>query len=100
MIGYHRLRNSRKESENKKHQYIIVVITALLSGTISTAGVYITAPYQTKQIIMQKDYENRAQAYSKFLEKMTSVSSSASFYLIAVNQLVTNINTDSSIQKL
>ncbi|EIK0772774.1 hypothetical protein [Vibrio harveyi] len=92
--------SSKKECENKKHQYIIVIVTAILSGVISTAGVYITAPFQTKQIIKQKDYDNRVKAYNSFLEKMNTSSSSTYFSLISINQLVVNVNTDLSMQKL
>jgi hypothetical protein len=51
-------------STSNKHQYILIFLTALLSGVVSTIGFYVTAPYQTEQVIKQKNYENRAVAYN------------------------------------
>lgn len=93
-------RNYLQKKDKKSNIYITIVMTALLSGVMSTGGIYITAPYQTEQLMKQKNYENRAQAYGKFLDEMTSDKSSATFYLVAINSLVINITSDASVQKL
>ncbi len=87
-------------SNQVKHQYLIVIFTALLSGAASTAGIYLTAPYQTKQIIKQKNYENKVLAYNEFLEKLSSDKSPTLFPIIAIEKLHYNITGDASIQEL
>lgn len=83
-----------------KHHYILVFLTAILSGAASTAGVYLTAPYQTEQIIRQMEYERKVSAYERFLDESISEPSSLVFKVISLDQMASNITTDGSIQSV
>lgn len=83
-----------------KHQYILVFLTAILSGVASTAGVYLTAPYQTEQVIRQMEYERKVSAYERFLDESISEPSSLVFKVISLDQMASNITTDGSIQSV
>ncbi|MCL7938706.1 hypothetical protein M8009_00095 [Halomonas sp. ATCH28] len=83
-----------------KHQYILVFLTAILSGVASTAGVYLIAPYQTEQIIRQMEYERKVSTYEKFLDESISEPSSLVFKVISLDQMASNITTDGSIRSV
>ncbi|MDP2590036.1 hypothetical protein [Vibrio splendidus] len=85
---------------SNKHQYALVFLTALLSGVASTAGVYIMAPYQTEQVIKQKNHENRTVAYNKFLDTLTSEKYPNLFHVVAIGKMSVNVTGDASIQAI
>ncbi|HFQ5381018.1 TPA: hypothetical protein ACGUMU_004282 [Vibrio vulnificus] len=98
MIGFSRYK--KKKGQQLKHPIIIAVITALLACIGSVGGVYLSAPIVVSQFIAQKNYENKAKAYESFLKSMSEDKSSASIKLIGLNQMVRNVTTDESIQRI
>ncbi|QIY07462.1 hypothetical protein FOC33_00030 [Plesiomonas shigelloides] len=61
---------------------------------------YLSAPVVASQFIAQKNYENKANAYERFLKNMSEDKYSASIKLIGLNQMVRNVTTDKSIQRI
>ncbi|MCH7349050.1 MULTISPECIES: hypothetical protein [Aeromonas] len=90
----------KSRGEWLKHPIAIVLVTALLSSVGSIIGVKLSAPIVFTQFKEQRNYENKANAYSQFLMNMSNDVSSASIKLISLNQMVQYSNTDYSIQKI
>lgn len=98
MIGFSRYK--KKKGQRLTHPIIIAVITAFLACIGSVGGVYLSAPVVASQFIAQKNYENKANAYERFLKNMSEDKYSASIKLIGLNQMVRNVTTDKSIQRI
>ncbi|ELB2250019.1 hypothetical protein QNZ72_004470 [Vibrio parahaemolyticus] len=99
MIGFYRYKKQSK-GQRFTHPIIIAVITALLACVGSVGGVYLSAPLVISQFIEQKNYEHKAKAYESFLKSMSEDKSSVSMKLIGLNQMVRNVTTDASIQRI
>ncbi|MBU77355.1 MAG: hypothetical protein CMK63_10210 [Pseudoalteromonadaceae bacterium] len=98
-IGFYRYKQKRKE-QRFTHPILIAVITALLACVGSISGVYLSAPILVSQFIEQKNHENRAKAYEAFLMSMSDDKYSASLKLIGLDQMVRNVTTDESTQRI
>lgn len=99
MIGFSRLKKQKK-GQTFTHPIFIAITTALLACAGSVGGVYLSAPMVISQFIEQKGYENKVKAYESFLRSMSEDTSSVSIKLIGLNQMVRNVTTDASIQKI
>ncbi|HDX9008511.1 TPA: hypothetical protein RQO53_000907 [Aeromonas dhakensis] len=93
---------SKKHSKGQQstHQIVIAIITSLLACVGSVAGAYLSTPFIVSQFIEQKNYENKTKAYEDFLNRMSEDESSVSMKLIGLNQMVRNVTTDASTQKI
>ncbi|EKO3449185.1 hypothetical protein RAX51_002496 [Vibrio fluvialis] len=99
MIGFSRYKKQKK-GQKFTHPIVIAITTALLACVGSVGGVYLSAPMVISQFIEQKSYENKVKAYEDFLRSMSKDTSSVSIKLIGLNQMVRNVTTDASIQKI
>ncbi|MCE7659727.1 hypothetical protein [Vibrio fluvialis] len=99
MIGFSRYKKQKK-GQKFTHPIVIAITTALLACVGSVGGVYLSAPMVISQFIEQKSYENKVKAYENFLRSMSKDTSSVSIKLIGLNQMVRNVTTDASIQKI
>ena len=85
---------------SNKHSYLLIVLTAVLTGIVSTAGTYFTTQYQSEQVIKQKKYDNQNIAYENFLSAITSVKNQNLLYIIAIGIMNKSVSTDTSIQSI
>lgn len=98
-ISFNRYKQKRKE-QRFTHPILIAVITSFFACVGSIGGVYLSAPILVSQFIEQKNHENRAEAYGAFLKSMSDDKSSASIKLIGLDQMVRNVTTDESTQRI
>ena len=83
-----------------KHEYLLIVLTAVLTGIFSIAGTYFTIQYQAEQAIKQKNYDNQTIAYEKFLSAITSDENPSLLHIVAIGIMNDSISTDTSIQSI
>ncbi len=79
--------------------YVMVVFTAVIAGIFSIIGSYYTADFQTREVIAQKQFENRMLAYTAFLENTDHTKAPAISQILTIGSMADHLATDGEIQE-
>ena len=85
---------------NRPNPYLVAVFTALLSAVFAIIGFYFTAKLQAENVIIQKQYEYKATAYSAFLSSINKNTSPVIAEILSAGELSKHVVTDEDIQSL